>query len=49
MQVPAEWPWEEAKKVFEQPDVIPGSQIQVCADATTGIVSVSLIVLPESS
>jgi flap endonuclease-1 len=28
-QVPAEWPWEEAKKVFEQPDVTPSDQIEV--------------------
>jgi hypothetical protein len=49
MQVPAEWPWKEAKRVFEQPDVIPGSQIQVCAGGTAGIVSVGLIVLPGSS
>ena len=29
VQVPAEWPWEEAKKVFEQPDVTPSDQIEV--------------------
>jgi hypothetical protein len=28
-QVPAEWPWEEAKKIFEQPDVTPADQIEV--------------------
>lgn len=27
--VPEEWPWEEAKKVFEQPDVTPADQIEV--------------------
>ncbi|KAN0126419.1 PIN domain-like protein [Russula decolorans] len=29
IQVPAEWPWEEAKKVFEQPDVTPSDQIEL--------------------
>lgn len=29
IQVPEEWPWEEAKKVFEQPDVTPSDQIEV--------------------
>ena len=29
VQVPAEWPWEEAKKVFEEPDVTPSDQIEV--------------------
>jgi flap endonuclease-1 len=29
IQVPAEWPWEEAKKIFEQPDVTPADQIEV--------------------
>ena len=29
VQVPAEWPWEEAKKVFEEPDVTPADQIEV--------------------
>jgi flap endonuclease-1 len=29
IQVPVEWPWEEAKKVFEQPDVTPSDQIEV--------------------
>ena len=29
IQVPSEWPWEEAKKVFEQPDVTPSDQIEV--------------------
>jgi len=29
IQVPSEWPWEEAKKVFEQPDVTPSDQIEL--------------------
>ena len=29
VQVPDEWPWEEAKKVFEQPDVTPAAELQV--------------------
>ncbi|KAI0250985.1 PIN domain-like protein [Lactifluus subvellereus] len=29
VQVPAEWPWEEAKKIFEQPDVTPADQIEL--------------------
>lgn len=27
--VPEEWPWEEAKKVFEKPDVTPADEIEV--------------------
>ena len=27
--VPEEWPWEEAKKIFEKPDVKPASEIEV--------------------
>lgn len=26
---PEEWPWEEAKKIFEKPDVLPADQIEV--------------------
>ncbi|EJC98853.1 PIN domain-like protein [Fomitiporia mediterranea MF3/22] len=29
IQVPDEWPWEEAKKVFEQPDVIPAEKVDL--------------------
>ncbi|KAH9987804.1 PIN domain-like protein [Russula vinacea] len=29
VQVPVEWPWEEAKKVFEEPDVTPSDQIEL--------------------
>jgi hypothetical protein len=28
IQVPEEWPWEEAKKVFEHPDVTPASNLR---------------------
>jgi len=30
IQVPEEWPWEEAKKLFEKPDVVPASDVEVC-------------------
>jgi len=29
VQVPEEWPWEEAKKVFEHPDVTPAPELEV--------------------
>ena len=29
ISVPEEWPWEEAKKIFEKPDVIPADDVQV--------------------
>ena len=29
VHVPEEWPWQEAKKVFAEPDVTPADQIQV--------------------
>ena len=29
IQIPEEWPWEEAKKLFENPDVTPADQIDV--------------------
>ena len=29
VQVPEEWPWEEAKTLFEKPDVTPADQIDV--------------------
>lgn len=29
VQVPEEWPWEEAKKIFEKPDVKPASEVEV--------------------
>lgn len=28
--VPEPWPWKEAKQVFEQPDVTPAEEIEVC-------------------
>ena len=27
--IPEEWPWEEAKKIFEKPDVTPADQLEV--------------------
>ncbi|OAX41669.1 PIN domain-like protein [Rhizopogon vinicolor AM-OR11-026] len=29
IQVPEEWPWEEAKKLFEHPDVLPASEVEL--------------------
>jgi len=29
IQVPEEWPWEEAKKLFEHPDVTPAAELEV--------------------
>ncbi|KAH9969899.1 PIN domain-like protein [Russula dissimulans] len=29
VQVPDEWPWEEAKTIFEQPDVTPSDQVEL--------------------
>ena len=29
IQVPEEWPWEEAKKLFQKPDVLPASEVEV--------------------
>ncbi|KIK98771.1 hypothetical protein PAXRUDRAFT_823492 [Paxillus rubicundulus Ve08.2h10] len=29
IQVPEEWPWESAKKLFEKPDVLPASEVEV--------------------
>ena len=29
MSMPEEWPWEEAKLVFEKPDVTPADEIEV--------------------
>ena len=26
--MPDEWPWEEAKKLFEKPDVTPADQVE---------------------
>lgn len=31
IQIPEEWPWEEAKKLFESPDVTPADQFNVSA------------------
>ncbi|KAG1732395.1 PIN domain-like protein [Suillus paluster] len=29
IQVPDEWPWEEAKKLFQKPDVVPASEVEL--------------------
>jgi flap endonuclease-1 len=29
IKVPEDWPWEEAKKLFEQPDVVPADQLEL--------------------
>ncbi|EIW81137.1 PIN domain-like protein [Coniophora puteana RWD-64-598 SS2] len=29
IQVPEEWPWEEAKKLFEKPDVLPADEVEL--------------------
>lgn len=29
VQVPDEWPWEQAKKLFEKPDVTPADELEV--------------------
>ena len=29
IRVPEEWPWEEAKKLFEKPDVLSADEIEV--------------------
>lgn len=27
--VPEDWPWEQAKKLFEKPDVLPADEVEV--------------------
>jgi hypothetical protein len=29
IQIPEYWPWEEAKKIFEKPDVLPANEVEV--------------------
>ncbi|KAH7915482.1 PIN domain-like protein [Hygrophoropsis aurantiaca] len=29
VQVPEEWPWEEAKKIFQKPDVVPADEVEL--------------------
>lgn len=29
IQIPEEWPWEQAKQIFEKPDVTPADQLDV--------------------
>lgn len=33
IKIPEEWPWEEAKKLFEKPDVIPAEEVEVGTSA----------------
>jgi flap endonuclease-1 len=30
--IPEEWPWEEAKKIFMKPDVLPADEVEVRVD-----------------
>ena len=30
VMMPDEWPWEDAKKIFEIPDVLPADEVEVC-------------------
>ena len=29
VMMPDEWPWEDAKKIFEKPDVLPADEVEV--------------------
>lgn len=29
IQIPEYWPWEEAKKIFEKPDVLPANEVEL--------------------
>jgi len=29
IRIPEDWPWEQAKKLFENPDVIPAEEVEV--------------------
>ena len=31
VHVPEYWPWQEAKKLFEKPDVLPAEEVEVRA------------------
>jgi flap endonuclease-1 len=37
MQLPDHWPWEEAKKLFLQPDVVKGDDLEVSGYICLGI------------
>jgi hypothetical protein len=41
-QVPEEWPWEEAKKVFEHPDVTPAAELEVSTSDGRHIIPMGL-------
>jgi flap endonuclease-1 len=32
VMIPDEWPWEEAKQVFMEPDVLPADEVEVRSD-----------------
>ncbi|KAI6139303.1 PIN domain-like protein [Pisolithus tinctorius] len=42
--VPEDWPWEEAKKLFESPDVIPASEVELEWKIQTSRVLVQFLV-----
>ena len=29
IQIPEQWPWKEAKAIFEKPDVVPADELEV--------------------
>lgn len=37
MQIPEHWPWEEAKKLFKQPDVVKGDGLDVSVLSFVGV------------
>ena len=43
VQVPEEWPWEEAKKLFQNPDVLPSSEVEVLFCFRINLVTVNYI------
>lgn len=32
VMIPEEWPWEEAKKIFMEPEVLPADEVEVRTD-----------------
>ncbi|KAG9315948.1 PIN domain-like protein [Chiua virens] len=42
IHVPEEWPWQDAKKLFEKPDVLPASEVEVDEIPTSFIVRAGL-------
>ena len=35
VMMPDEWPWEDAKKIFEKPDVLPADEVEVSTCGST--------------